>query len=226
MWKTDYFGIHEKKYKEIREAGEPGWGGDENEKLVQGALDVIQKALQRESVSKTGKLLELGCGDGSVTLCLAKMGFDVHGIDISPTAISWAQEKAKERNIKAEFRVGNVVDLPYPDDFFDIVVDAHCGHCIIGEDRKLFFSEAFRVLRCGGLFIVMTMCADPSDKRYSDPISRYMVRNGIAGRYKGLPEDIMEEIRAAGFHIKHWEVEMASDDEHPDMLNLVAKKSK
>jgi hypothetical protein len=70
------------------------------------------------------------------------------------------------------------------------------------------------------------MCADPSDKRYSDPISRYMVRNGIAGRYKGLPEDIMEEIRAAGFHIKHWEVEMASDDEHPDMLNLVAKKSK
>jgi hypothetical protein len=53
-----------------------------------------------------------------------------------------------------------------------------------------------------------------------------MVRNGIAGRYKGLPEDIMEEIRAAGFHIKHWEVEMASDDEHPDMLNLVAKKSK
>jgi ubiquinone/menaquinone biosynthesis C-methylase UbiE len=154
------------------------------------------------------------------------MGFDVHGIDISPTAISWAQEKAKERNIKAEFLVGNVVDLPYPDDFFDILVDAHCGHCIIGEDRKLFFSEAFRVLRCGGLFIVMTMCGEPKGeiRKSFDPISRCLVVNGIAGRYIGLPEEIMEEIRSAGFHIKQWEVEVASDTENQDDLYVVATK--
>ena len=208
MHKTDYLGIHERQYKRIRAEGEPGWGGKEGE--FGGFLQWLDKAFQQEDVTESGKLLELGCGDGSVTLLLAREGFEVYGIDISPTAISWAQEKAKEQGLKAEFKLGNAVEnLPYSDDFLDVVVDGSCLHCIIGEDRKPFLSHTFRVLKPNGLFVVQTGCGDPAEegpKKHFDPITRCVVIDGIAGRYLGLPEDILDEVRVAGFHIGNWEV--------------------
>ena len=163
MHRTDYLGIHEQQYKRLRAEGEPGWGGKEGQ--FGGFLQWLYKAFQQEGVVRSGKLLELGCGDGSVTLQLAREGFEVYGIDISPTAISWAKEKAREQRLKGEFRLGNAVEgLPYPDDFFDVVIDGSCLHCIIGDDRKPFLSHTFRVLKPNGLFVVQTACGDPAEE--------------------------------------------------------------
>ena len=202
MWKTDYYGIHEQRYRKLRETGAPGWGSDENERITQKKLSTIGDIFQRESIDSSRKLLELGCGDGSVSLSLAQRGFDVCGIDISSTAILWAQEKARTQGLKAEFRTGSVVDLPYSDSDFDAVIDVACSHCIIGEDRKLLFAEAFRVLKCDGLFLSMVLCGDPAEEetiRDFDPVSRCIVRDGVAGRYFGRPEDIVQEMASAGF---------------------------
>ena len=209
MWKTDYFGIHEQRYRKLKETGAPGWGGYENERAVQKKLSVIDDIPQRESINSLGKLLELGCGDGSISLSLAQRGFDVCGIDISPTAISWAKEKAQAQGLEAEFRTGSVVDLPYADDCFDVVIDADCSHCIIGEDRKLFFAEVSRVLKRGGIFVLMALCGNPAEDEMLqdfDPDSRCIVRDGVAGRYFGLPEDIVQEMASAGLQPGRWEV--------------------
>ena len=69
----------------------------------------------------------------------------------------------------------------------------------------------------------MTMSGEPSEmvKKNSDydPISRCSILNGIAKRYHGLAENILEEIKSAGFKIKSWERENENDD-----LNAVATK--
>lgn len=54
-------------------------------------------------------------GAGEIALWLVEKGYEIYGVDIAPTAITWAQENAKEHNIKADFRVGDVLDLQdYP----------------------------------------------------------------------------------------------------------------
>ena len=225
--KTNYLGIHEERYKKLKKTGAPGWGGDANERIVQKKLRKVSNALQRESLNEFGKLLELGCGDGSVTLPLAQRGFKVYGIDISPTAISWAQENAQAQDLQADFRVGNVVNLPYTEGFFDLAIDADCSHCVIGEDRKAFFSGVIRVLKCGGYFILMSLCGDPIEevmKRDFDPITRYIVRDGVAGRYYGLPEGILGEMGAVGFHIIRWEVKQ-DPTTNQEELSVVARKT-
>lgn len=226
MWRTDYWGIHEERYKKLKKTGAPGWGGDANERIVQKKLSIISNALQRESLNEFGTLLELGCGDGSVTLPLAQRGFDVYGIDISPTAISWAQDKAQAQDLQADFREGNVINLPYTERFFDLIIDADCSHCVIGEDRKAFFSGVIRVLKCDGYFILMSLCGDPVEEAMKsdfDPTTRYIVRDGVAGRYYGLPEDIIREIVGVGFQIRSWKVSRDAET-HQEMLWVVARK--
>lgn len=221
MWRTDYLGIHDKQYQKLRADGKHGFTSEED---VRDMFAFVEAVLQKEGRSPAGRLLELGCGDGCLTLPLAQKGFETYGIDISPTAIVWAKEKAQAQALNPDFRIGNVLDLPYPDDFFDLVVDGHCLHCIIGEDRERFLSQAFRVTRPGGLFLVMTMCNEPPEaiQQWYDPLTRYQVHDGLAGRYFGLPEDILKEISSSGFAIKF--SEMTEDASQQGDLKVAAIK--
>jgi len=45
------------------------------------------------------------------------------------------------------------------------------------------------------------------------------VREGIAGRYFGLPDDILDEVRAGGFHIlSHWVRPARTEDDCDDLI--------
>ncbi|HIE14240.1 TPA: class I SAM-dependent methyltransferase [Candidatus Bathyarchaeota archaeon] len=223
MWRTDYFRIHENQYKKLKEEGKEGWADDID---IKDPLAFINETCQQEGIT-SGKLLDLGCGNGRFSIPFAEQGFDVYGIDISPTAIAWAKEKTKKRNLEIEYKVSNVTDLQYPDNFFNVVIDTLCLHCIIGDDRKIVLNQVYRVLKSGGIFIVITMCGDPKEKELIkdfEPTTRTVVRKGIAGRYIGLPEDILKEIESAGFKIINWQIK--KDPQHQDELLAVAKKLK
>ena len=223
--KTDY-AAHDEEYIRRRAQGRPGW---QDEETLTNTLAMLEESLHADYVPKGGRLLELGCGAGDITLWLAGEGYDIYGVDIAPTAIEWAQQKAKERRIKADFRVGNVLDLcNYPDDFFDFVLDGFCFHCIIGEDRKAFLASARRVLKVGALFHLTTMCgeitSDEASQRF-DLKSRCMINEeGVAVRYVGLANDILAEISEAGFLILDWKVEpRRGEDDMDDLLVDVTK---
>jgi ubiquinone/menaquinone biosynthesis C-methylase UbiE len=223
-WSTDYLGIHDSGYRRLKEQGEEGWSEARD---IERVISQAGEALARLGRGTTGRMLEMGCGDGRIALGLARKGFEVSGIDISPTAVEWAKEKARELDIDADFREGLVTDLPFGDGSFDLVVDGHCLHCVIGGDRGTFLSEALRVLVPGGLLLVVTMCNDPTDetmRRYFDPVSRNVIRDGVAGRYFGLPESILDEVRGAGFRVVNWFVDPADEADRQDDIVIEAVK--
>ncbi len=222
--KTHYIG-HNKLYKKYKTQGRPGWDTSE---MIRENMATLEKTLQADYVPKKGKLLELGCGAGNITLWLAQKGYEVYGLDIAPAAIKWAREKASKENIKADFRLGNVLDFKgYPDDFFDFILDGHCFHCIIGRDRKLFLANAKRLLKPNGFFHVGTMCGQLTNvemKKHFDVQSRCLIYQGIASRYIGLTDDILDEIRQAGFRILHWEIDTRKGQNDQDALLVDATK--
>ena len=112
-------------------------------------VEFIEKGL-----IKKGKALDLCCGAGTNTVYLAEKGFEVTGIDISPTAVDIAKEKAEQANAKINFSVQNFVELPFRDELFDFIFDMGCFHHVEPEDREKFIGGVHRVLKDGGLYML------------------------------------------------------------------------
>lgn len=131
---TESAQAHDEKYLEAKAAGLPGWVG--NDRIAQLPRMIEERFFAFADAPRQGKLLELGCGAGNLSIALAEKGFDVCGVDFSKTAIEWAKESAKQSGKSIEFQVADVCDLAaFEDESFDIVYDGYCFHCIIGEKR-------------------------------------------------------------------------------------------
>jgi SAM-dependent methyltransferase len=193
---------HEDAYRELRARGAAGWSNDDEYAAM---LDLVAPALPPAVAGASPRVLELGCGAGNLSLVLAGRGYVVTGVDISGTAVAWAAERARASNAAAAFRVDDVVALASCGSAaFDAVVDGHCLHCIVGDDRARCFAAVRRVLKPGGVFVVLTMCGEVRDERLLrrfDPLARVVVLDGRPVRYIGSADAIVAEVAAAGFDI-------------------------
>jgi SAM-dependent methyltransferase len=97
------------------------------------------------------RALEIGYGAGAVLLALAPAVRELHGIDLDalhePVTALLAQ-----RGFSAKLAQGNVYDLPYDDDSFDLIVCFSVFEHLHEFERAL--SQVVRVLRPGGQFLL------------------------------------------------------------------------
>jgi SAM-dependent methyltransferase len=199
------YSVHELKYQEPRLRGDVAWGGELARQRLENWSRTIEFLLSRDEFPIQGTLLELGCGAGNLALMMVDRGFQVSGVDISPTAISWARESALKQGKAARFLSQNVTDLSsFKTDEFDVVLDGNCFHCIIGNDRASMLREVFRVLKRGGVFFVSTNCGPVTDPTVDyDEATRCILENGRPYRFMGEPESVLSEIKSVGFSV-HW----------------------
>jgi SAM-dependent methyltransferase len=96
-----------------------------------------------------GRALDLGCGAGRNALHLAAAGFTVDAVDLSPTAIRWATERAAAANAEVTFIQGDAfkLDLTGP---YDLVYDSGCLHHLPPHRRVSYLALLDKVLAPGG----------------------------------------------------------------------------
>jgi len=97
--------------------------------------------------------LDLGCGYGRFTNILARQGYRIEGIDISPNLVAKARKIAKSEGINTKFKIGDIRKLPYKNDSFDVLI---CMWSVFAElpkekDQIKSLKEMLRVLKDGGL---------------------------------------------------------------------------
>jgi len=102
-----------------------------------------------------GSVLDIGCGTGENALFLAGRGHEVWGIDFAPTAIEKAKAKAKQRGLKATFRVADALQLQKLGRTFDAVIDSGLFHTFDDGDRSRFPRSLASVLPPGGRYLMM-----------------------------------------------------------------------
>ncbi len=150
------------------------WLGGEAEQAM---LDDLAATL-----SPGARVLDAGTGTGAMARHIARIepASELVLLDSSPAMLDHADD------LDAERVIGSVLDLPFPDDHFDIVTSAWVIETVpdpIGAVR-----EYLRVLNPGG-HIFFTFCSLPQGwfSRAGSAILRGAIRRGFAGEF--LPED-------------------------------------
>jgi SAM-dependent methyltransferase len=73
------------------------------------------------------RILEVGCGSGANLWMIAREGFDAHGLDLSEEAIRLSARMLQHYKTKAILSIGDMTACPFPDEYFDAVVDIFFG---------------------------------------------------------------------------------------------------
>jgi 2-polyprenyl-6-hydroxyphenyl methylase/3-demethylubiquinone-9 3-methyltransferase len=120
-------------------------------------LGYFERVAGRERVIERGrrKLLDVGCGGGLLAEELARVGFEVTGIDPAPESIETARAHASASGLPIEYLTGAGERLPFADASFDHV--ACCDVLEHVDDVGRVVGEIARVLRPGGLFFYDTI---------------------------------------------------------------------
>ncbi len=107
-------------------------------------------------VNPQGKsALEVGCGGGILCEEIARMGFDVTGIDPSEHSLQIAANHAKASGLRINYEIGKGEALPYRDNSTDIVFC--CDVLEHVQDVPKVIAEIYRVLKPGGYFCYDTL---------------------------------------------------------------------
>lgn len=133
------------------------WGKYPGEELVRFVARNFYQIPNRSSV----RFLELGCGPGANLWFLAREGFSAYGVDGSPSGLRQARERldGEVPNWHGGLVRGELLHLPFPENFFDAAIDNEAVSCNSLEDSRLIYNEACRVLKPGGKLFVRTFAS-------------------------------------------------------------------
>ena len=98
--------------------------------------------------------LEVGCGGGILSEEIAKLGFNITGIDPAISSLNAAIQHSKQANLDIKYEVASGENLPFQPGSFDVVLC--CDVLEHVQDLPAVVSEISRVLKNGGVFIYDT----------------------------------------------------------------------
>ncbi|MUL41340.1 class I SAM-dependent methyltransferase [Streptomonospora sp. PA3] len=104
-----------------------------------------------------GAVLDPGCGTGEHTIHLARLGYDVRGVDFSPRAVEMARANAAEQGVAAEFAVADAFALGEEERRYDTVVDSALFHMFEEADRTAYAASLHAACRPGGVVHLLAL---------------------------------------------------------------------
>ena len=154
-------------------------------------IDIILEYTQQNKK----RLLDIGCGTGKYGQALIQKGFDVVGIDKSPSQISEAKKVINAQE-------GNAIDLPYKSESFDVCIMIMMIHHMNQKERTLAFDEIYRVLKKDGVLIIKTASHEDLKHRISSRFFPEALKIDLK-RYPEI-ETIQDELsKFKNYRVKH-----------------------
>jgi ubiquinone/menaquinone biosynthesis C-methylase UbiE len=135
-------------YEDLKQRQSVMWGTGPYQRITETITDIHARVIERLDPRPGVTWLDLACGTGAVAELAAARGADVTGIDLAPALIDTAAERAAERGLDIEYRVGDCERLDVPDGRFD-AVSSTCG-IMFSPDHAATAGELARVTRPGG----------------------------------------------------------------------------
>jgi cyclopropane fatty-acyl-phospholipid synthase-like methyltransferase len=102
-----------------------------------------------------GRAIDLGCGEGSNAIYLSKNGFEVTGLDFSPTGIKRAHANAHAAGLEVSFFEDDLTNLRHVSGKFDLLVDFGALNDLNQVDRDLYMNNVLPLTNPGSRYILL-----------------------------------------------------------------------
>ena len=101
---------------------------------------------------KNIKVLDIGCGVGNNLNLLINENFKPYGIDLSKECIFYLKKQYKKLKNIPELKVANMKQLPFKNNFFNLIIDVFSSYTLNNTDGDTFLKEVNRCLKKRGKF--------------------------------------------------------------------------
>lgn len=214
MWNSGWDKIF-KKYK---------WGKYPDLSLV--------RFLSKNLNLKNKRVLELGVGTGANLNFFIEKKLKVFGIDGSKVALKIANKNFKRKKKFIKLVQGDIIKLPYQNNFFDYIIDCECLYANSLKDTKKILSEVNRVLKKGGYFFSKTFAKNTvgnhfiRKNRKKKNLNVHFIKKGYGTfRISSLSE--IKKIYSSNFKILNIELEIRTTNNMKDFIKewvVISKK--
>ncbi len=166
-----------------------------------------QELAQLARLAPNTSVLDVGSGlGGSARYLAAEYGARVTGLDLTEEYCQVANMLSRRTGMgdQTEFRQGSALEIPFPDQSFDVAWTEHVQMNI--EDKEGFYSEMGRVIRPGGKLVFHDIFRGSVGELHfpvpwaGDPSISFLA----------TPQEIQQLLASLGFHIQHWEDKTAA----------------
>ncbi len=166
-------------------------------------------------------VLDAGCGAAPWAVYAAQNGARVYGIDLQPAMVEKAREAAQKADLESRVEIvqGDVANLPYPSEFFDLALSINVG-CNLPSTteaggKKIGLGpharEMARTLKPGGLAIVTAPASLHILFTDGTPLETFLPRIGTSLDIKALSE--LNGIYRATFVFRDGRLALVSDED-------------
>ena len=135
-------------FEELKARQSVMWGNGPFDRIAASIEDLHESVADALAPRSGERALDLGCGTGRVAELMAPSGATVVGIDLAPGLIETAKERAAERGLDIDYRVGDCEQLEDPDASYD-AVGSSVG-IMFAPDHQAAASELARITKPGG----------------------------------------------------------------------------
>lgn len=132
--------------------------------------ELRRKVLDAAGIDDGIRLLDVGCGTGTLAVLAARLGGSgarVSGIDPAPRQIARARAKARRAGLDIDFRQGVIEDLPFDEESFDAVTSTLMMHHLPDDLKAKGLAEIWRVLEPGGRVVIADFTRSDHGRDYS-----------------------------------------------------------
>jgi SAM-dependent methyltransferase len=123
-----------------------------------------------------GEVLDVGCGTGEHTILLARLGYDVLGIDFAPHAVEHARANAAKKGVDARFEVADAMNLG-DESAYDTIVDSALFHIFNDSDRPRYIRSLHAACRPGALVHVLAL--SDAGRGFGPEVSEAVIREAF-----------------------------------------------
>ena len=155
------------------------------------------------SINPDDKILDIGCGCGSLLVYLhKKIEFQatLEGLDVSPVMVGLAKKEIKQSGLEGKIRIkqGRGTELPYIDKTVNVVLSTYLIKHLSDDALFAMLEEVKRVLKPDGYFCFWE--AGNSNIKVLDWINMKLLSVGISTIHLRSSEDLYQMLRKVGFH--------------------------
>lgn len=136
-----------------------------------------------------GRALDLGCGYGRASIYMARLGWEVDGVDFVPQAAAVAAERAREAGVDARFHIASVTDLGFLRGSYQFILDVGCAHALNADGFYQYFNHIKRLLATGGKYLLYVRLREEGED---------MPQEGP----RGMPEESIRATFSDGFELE------------------------